>query len=132
MILRASKTVDRQKAVNQVSSRIRKLSAEEVYQDTQLRWEAEVLRRLSGVPGVLPLVSTFEGDGSWNDRMEHVGGHFSRDVIEAKEEREDEDLTHWALQEGIIKDSGNGVHVLADQPPSTRKSAGSPAQFRPS
>lgn len=49
---------------NQVSSSRRKLSAEEVYQDTQLRWEAEVLRRLSGIPGVLPLVSTFEGDGS--------------------------------------------------------------------
>jgi hypothetical protein len=62
----------------------------------------------------------FEGDGSWNDRMEHVGGHFSRDVIDSKEEREDEDLTSWALQEGIIKDAGNGRHILADQPPSTR------------
>lgn len=65
----------------------------------------------------------FEGDGSWNDRMEHVGGHFSRDVIESKEEREDEDLTNWAMQEGIIKDAGNGRHVLADQPPSTRTPA---------
>lgn len=62
----------------------------------------------------------FEGEGSWNDRMEHVGGHFSRDVIDSKEEREDEDLTNWALQEAIIKDAGNGRHVLADQPPSTR------------
>ena len=62
----------------------------------------------------------FEGDGSWNDRMEHVGGHFSRDVIDSKEEREDEDLTNWALQEGIVKDAGNGRHVLADTPPSTR------------
>ncbi|RMZ90172.1 hypothetical protein DV736_g2583, partial [Chaetothyriales sp. CBS 134916] len=58
----------------------------------------------------------FEGEGSWNERMEHVGGHFSRDVIEAKEEREDEDLTNWALQEGIIKDTGNGSYVLSDQP----------------
>ena len=61
----------------------------------------------------------FEGDGSWNDRMEHVGGHFSRDVIEAKEEREDEDLTNWAIQEGIVKEVGGGRNVLADQPPST-------------
>jgi len=61
----------------------------------------------------------FEGEGSWNDRMEHVGGHFSRDVIDSKEEREDEDLTNWATQEGIIKDAGNGRHILADQPPST-------------
>lgn len=59
----------------------------------------------------------FEGDGSWNERMEHVGGHFSRDIVEAKEEREDEDLTNWAVQEGIIKDGGNGRHVLIDQPP---------------
>lgn len=60
----------------------------------------------------------FEGEGSWNERMEHVGGHFSRDVPEAcKEEREDEDLTAWAIQEGIIKDGGGGRHVLIDQPP---------------
>lgn len=50
--------------------------------------------------------------------MEHVGGHFSRDIPEAcKEEREDEDLTAWAQQEGIIKPAGNGRHVLVDQPP---------------
>ena len=60
----------------------------------------------------------FEGEGSWNERMEHVGGHFSRDIVEAKEEREDEDLTNWAIMQGIIKDGGNGRHVLVDQPPS--------------
>ncbi|RMD39410.1 hypothetical protein DV735_g5724, partial [Chaetothyriales sp. CBS 134920] len=65
----------------------------------------------------------FEGEGSWNERMEHVGGHFSRDVIDAKEEREDEDLTNWALQEGIIKDAGNGNYVLSDQPPGAREFA---------
>jgi hypothetical protein len=59
----------------------------------------------------------FEGEGSWNERMEHVGGHFSRDIVEAKEEREDEDLTNWAIMQGIIKDGGNGRHVLVDQPP---------------
>ncbi|KAK5194853.1 hypothetical protein LTR99_009975 [Exophiala xenobiotica] len=59
----------------------------------------------------------FEGEGSWNERMEHVGGHFSRDIVEAKEEREDEDLTNWAVAEGIIKDAGAGHHVLIDQPP---------------
>lgn len=59
----------------------------------------------------------FEGEGSWNERMEHVGGHFSRDIVEAKEEREDEDLTNWALIQNIIKDGGNGRHVLVDQPP---------------
>ena len=49
--------------------------------------------------------------------MEHVGGHYSRDLPEAcKEEREDEDLTNWALQEGVIKEAPNGRHVLTDQP----------------
>lgn len=62
----------------------------------------------------------FEGEGSWNERMEHVGSHYSRDLPEAcKEEREDEDLTNWAVQEGIIKDAGNGRHVLVDQPASS-------------
>lgn len=59
----------------------------------------------------------FEGEGSWNERMEHVGGHFSRDIVEAKEEREDEDLTNWAVQENIIKVGPAGRHVLVDQPP---------------
>lgn len=59
----------------------------------------------------------FEGEGSWNERMEHVGGHYSRDLPEVcKEEREDEDLTNWSLQEGIIKEAPNGRHVLVDQP----------------
>jgi len=59
----------------------------------------------------------FEGEGSWNERMEHVGGHFSRDIVDSKDEREDEDLTTWAVREGIIKEVGNGRHVLIDQPP---------------
>lgn len=62
---------------------------------------------------------TFEGEGSWNERMEHVGGHYSRDLPEAcREEREDEDLTNWALQENIVKEAPNGRHVLVDQPAS--------------
>jgi len=62
----------------------------------------------------------FEGEGSWNERMEHVGGHYSRDLPEAcKEEREDEDLTNWCLQEGVVKEAPNGRHVLVDQPASS-------------
>ena len=59
----------------------------------------------------------FEGEGSWNERMEHVGGHYSRDLPEqCREEREDEDLTNWAVQEGILKEAPSGRHVLVDQP----------------
>ena len=59
----------------------------------------------------------FEGEGSWNERMEHVGGHYARDLPEnCREEREDEDLTVWSLQQGIIKQALNGRHVLSDQP----------------
>lgn len=61
----------------------------------------------------------FDGEGSWNERMEHVGGHYSRDLPEnCREEREDEDLTNWSVQEGIIKQAPNGRHVLVDQPAS--------------
>lgn len=59
----------------------------------------------------------FEGDNSWNERMEHVGGHYARDLPEVcKEEREDEDLTNWSIQQGIIKETPEGRHVLLDQP----------------
>lgn len=59
----------------------------------------------------------FEGEGSWNERMEHVGSHYARDLPEAsKEEREDEDLTNWSIAQGIIKEAPNGRHVLIDQP----------------
>jgi len=62
----------------------------------------------------------FEGEGSWNERMEHVGGHYSRDLPEAcKEEREDEDLTNWSLMQGVVKEAPNGRHVLVDQPVSS-------------
>ncbi|KAI5061463.1 hypothetical protein GOP47_0023968 [Adiantum capillus-veneris] len=43
-------------------TRKRKLTAEEHFTDTQLRWEAQVLEYLSDIPGVLPLVATFDGD----------------------------------------------------------------------
>ena len=57
------------------------------------------------------------GESSWNERMEHVGGHYARDLPEVcKEEREDEDLTNWSLEQGIIKEAANGRHVLTDQP----------------
>lgn len=59
----------------------------------------------------------FDGDNAWNERMEHVGGHYSRDMPDsAKEEREDEDITNWAVAEGILKEAPNGRHVLIDQP----------------
>ncbi|KAK5090392.1 hypothetical protein LTR05_000564 [Lithohypha guttulata] len=62
----------------------------------------------------------FEGEGSWNERMEHVGSHYARDLPEAsKEEREDEDLTNWSLAEGVIKETPSGRHVLIDQPASS-------------
>lgn len=58
----------------------------------------------------------FHGDGSWEDRMEHIGRHFEhaeRDRQSIGSGREDPDLRMWALQEGIvIGDPSSGGYRL--------------------
>ncbi|KKY14959.1 putative c2h2 finger domain [Phaeomoniella chlamydospora] len=53
----------------------------------------------------------FEGKGSWEDRMEHVGRHHERDE---EDESEDEELTEYAFREGIIRqrNDGNGYKLV--------------------
>ncbi|MCO5584773.1 hypothetical protein L7F22_038705 [Adiantum nelumboides] len=57
----ACKTILVHKDISSAKKR-RKLSGGEVFADTQLRWEADILQQLRDIPGVLPLASTFEGD----------------------------------------------------------------------
>ena len=54
----------------------------------------------------------FEGPSTWDERMEHVGKHLEKGDIE---EKEDEELREWALQEGIIAAVGHGRFVLANK-----------------
>jgi hypothetical protein len=54
---------------------------------------------------------TFEGPGSWEERMEHVGRHLERGDFPGfdggprgiDEEREDEKLREWLLDEGLLE-----------------------------
>jgi hypothetical protein len=58
------------------------------------------------------------GNNSWELRMEHVGKHFERQDWDVEVEREDEDLTAWALAEGIVRDFGaRGVWLVGLGPP---------------
>jgi hypothetical protein len=47
----------------------------------------------------------FQGDGSWDDRMEHVGHHYedSRNPVNPSDWKEDRDLISWMLKEGLIR-----------------------------
>ena len=47
----------------------------------------------------------FDGVGSWEDRMEHVGKHFEKGEVE---DREDDVLQAWALSTGIIRPGSRG------------------------
>ena len=60
----------------------------------------------------------FEGNSSWDERMEHVGKHYEKtDLEDDVEEQEDEDLRDWALREGILEDLGvHGVWLLGLAP----------------
>ena len=44
---------------------------------------------------------------TWEERMEHVGKHFEKRNWDLEVEREDEDLTLWAIAEGIVVDWGS-------------------------
>ncbi|KAL2196588.1 hypothetical protein P885DRAFT_38032 [Corynascus similis CBS 632.67] len=64
--------------------------------------------------------SVFEGPGSWDEWTEHVGRHMEKG--EASRMGVDRLLADWALDEGIIKDLGDGEYRLCGG--STGSSAG--------
>ncbi|GAD99001.1 C2H2 finger domain protein [Paecilomyces variotii No. 5] len=57
----------------------------------------------------------FSGPRSWDERMEHVGKHFEKG--EANSETEDLELRMWAIQEGIIRPTGENKWVLSSLQP---------------
>jgi hypothetical protein len=73
--------------------------------------------------GCLFCTQTFEGEGSWEQRMEHLGAHFEREKNNPKESldtkrwRDDPELREWLLQEGLIApDPKGGWHIGDGQP----------------
>lgn len=68
----------------------------------------------------------FEGPNGWDERMEHVGKHFEGKhggiaELGNVQEEEDEDLTDWAVEEGIVKDYGpRGFWLVGMEPAEVR------------
>jgi hypothetical protein len=73
--------------------------------------------------GCLFCTQTFEGDGSWDQRMEHLGAHFERekknpkDFLDTKRWRDDPELREWLLQEGLITSDPKGGWRIGDGQP---------------
>lgn len=51
----------------------------------------------------------FEGDGAWDDRMEHVGKHLEKGETE---EAEDDGLRQWMADEGLLMKKGGKWQVV--------------------
>lgn len=55
----------------------------------------------------------FQGEQSWDDRMEHVGRHYERDEAQPEQEMEDAFLRKWAIEQNIILPAEGGRWLLA-------------------
>ena len=65
----------------------------------------------------------FRGDGAWDERMEHLAGHFERNKrasvkpLPADCWREDRELSEWLLQEGLVERAPAGKWRIGDGKP---------------
>lgn len=72
---------------------------------------------------------TFEGTGSWDERMEHVGRHFEKDkkpecsVYGVDAWREDDELRDWLCCEGLVERDHRGEWQLGDGTPRRERRA---------
>jgi hypothetical protein len=61
---------------------------------------------------------------AWDQRMEHVGRHFERDAVGAKDEDVDEGLKVWAMAQGVVRAGRRkGEFWLAGMEPVERPSS---------
>lgn len=73
--------------------------------------------------GCLFCSQVFEGIGSWEQRMEHLGAHFEREkkdpkvTLDTSHWREDHELREWFLQEGLIEPDNKGGWRIGDGQP---------------
>jgi Class II histone deacetylase complex subunits 2 and 3 len=74
---------------------------------------------------------TFQGPTSWEERLEHVGGHLERDrkngqnCLDLASWREDPVLRDWLVAEGIIEQDARGGWRIGDGRPRNRGPAAS-------
>jgi hypothetical protein len=73
--------------------------------------------------GCLFCSRTFSGDSGWDERMEHVGGHFEQERKRGGKPtgpeswRDDQVLEQWLVQEGLIEhEASTGWHIGSGQP----------------
>lgn len=65
----------------------------------------------------------FEGIGSWEQRMEHLGAHFEREkknpkmTLDTSHWKDDPELQKWFLQEGLIERDNKGGWRIGDGQP---------------
>jgi hypothetical protein len=73
--------------------------------------------------GCLFCAQVFEGNGSWEQRMEHLGAHFEREKknpkasLDTSRWRDDPELREWFLQEGLIERDNKGGYRIGDGQP---------------
>ncbi|KAI9869002.1 MAG: hypothetical protein M1813_002825 [Trichoglossum hirsutum] len=91
----------------------------------------EIWKRCYKVRREAPMSSTcgycgkrFQGPGSWDDRMEHVGHHYenSREPVNPSDWKEDKELVQWMLHEGLIrlKDEDSTTNMEQGEAPRSR------------
>lgn len=73
--------------------------------------------------GCLFCQQVFEGLGSWEQRMEHLGAHFEREKknlkmsLDTSRWNDDPELRDWFMQEGLIEADNRGGYRLGDGQP---------------
>jgi len=73
--------------------------------------------------GCLFCEQVFEGHNSWEQRMEHLGGHFEREKKNPKQSldtsrwRDDVELREWFQREGLIERDNKGSWRIGDGQP---------------
>jgi len=95
-------------------------------EDVMAEQQSRCYHRLRAHPirsGCLFCEHVFEGHNSWEQRMEHLGGHFEREKKNPKQSldtsrwREDAELREWFEREGLIERDNKGGWRIGDGQP---------------
>lgn len=108
-----------------------------ITEDNMADFQAKCYQKLRDAPtssSCLFCNRTFEGHGSWDERMEHVGRHFEKDkkgdarMYGIEQWREDPTLEAWLRREGLVELDDRGSWQLGDGAP--RRATGNEVTLR--
>lgn len=103
-----------------------KSQANGIPESVMAEYQSRCYKKLRSHPprsGCLFCTQIFEGEGSWEQRMEHLGSHFEREkknpkaTLDTKHWRNDPELQQWLLQEGLIASDPKGGWRIGDGQP---------------